>query len=49
LNRHFESKITKEVQAWQNARNNKNAKITWRFTSRDARIKFKKLYPSIEN
>jgi len=41
--------IKKEVKAWQNARNNKVAKINWRFTSKDARIKLKKLYPSIND
>jgi len=41
--------IKKEVKAWQNVRNNKVAKINWRFTSKDARIKLKKLYPSIND
>jgi hypothetical protein len=39
--------IKEEVNAWQTNRNNKNAKINWRFTTKDARIKLKKLYPSI--
>ena len=34
-----------QVKAWQKARNNKNAKINWRFTTDDARIKLKRLYP----
>ena len=41
--------VRKEVKAWQDARNTKEAKINWRFTSKDARIKLKRLYPSIEN
>ncbi len=41
-------KVENQVRAWQMARNNKNAKINWRFTSDDARIKLKKLYPSFE-
>ena len=41
------NEIKKEVNAWQNHRNNKDCKIEWRFTSKDARIKLKKLYPSI--
>lgn len=39
--------IKKEVSAWQKHRNNKEYKIEWRFTTKDARIKLKKLYPSI--
>lgn len=39
--------ITSEVDAWQNHRNNKNAKIDWQFTNEKARIKLKRLYPSI--
>jgi hypothetical protein len=41
-------KIKKQVDAWQNVRNNKNAKINWRFTTDDARIKLKRLYPSFK-
>ena len=41
--------IKKEVEAWQKARNNKNAKINWQFTNDQARIKLKRLYPSISN
>jgi len=37
-----------EVAAWQVIRNTAEAKVTWRFTTEDARIKLKKLYPSIE-
>jgi len=49
LNRHIETieKVTTEAEAWQNHRNNKNAKINWQFTNQDARIKLKRLYPSI--
>ena len=39
--------IKKEVKAWQNHRNNKVCKINWQFTNKDARIKLKKLYPTI--
>lgn len=35
-----------EINAWQNNRNSKNSKINWRFTTKDARIKLKKLYPA---
>ena len=51
LNRHIETieKVKSEVEAWQKHRNNKNAKINWQFTNNDARVKLKKLYPSILN
>jgi len=39
--------IEKEVKAWQKHRNNKECKINWQFTNKDARIKLKKLYPTI--
>jgi len=39
--------LTTEVEAWQKHRNNKNAKINWQFTNEEARIKLKRLYPSI--
>jgi transposase len=39
--------IKEEVQAWQSYRNNKKATITWRFTTKEARIKLKKLYPTL--
>ncbi len=36
-----------EVAAWQNNRNKKNAKAEWHFTTEDARIKLKRLYPAM--
>jgi hypothetical protein len=39
--------IEKEVKAWQIHRNNKKAIINWQFTNSDARIKLKRLYPTI--
>ena len=49
LNRRIDNidEVIEEVFAWQNSRNNKVAKINWQFTTKDARIKLKKLYPSI--
>ena len=49
LNRHIATmkEIKSEVDAWQNHRNNKNSKINWQFTNNKARIKLKRLYPSI--
>ena len=43
------NRIKEEVQAWQSNRNNKNNKINWQFTNKEARVKLKKLYPSIES
>jgi transposase len=37
-----------QVEAWQHKRNQANVTINWRFTTEDARIKLKHLYPSIE-
>ena len=31
--------VKKQTEAWQEAKNNKNAKINWQFTTNDARIK----------
>jgi hypothetical protein len=36
------------VDAWQEFRNNKNAKVNWQFTAEDARIKLSRLYPTLE-
>jgi len=36
-----------EITAWQRARNNAGAKIDWRFTTPDARIQLKRLYPTL--
>jgi hypothetical protein len=41
--------IAREAKAWQESRNNKKAKINWRFTDQNARIKLKRLYPTILN
>jgi len=38
----------KEVAAWQADRNACKAKVNWRFTTTDARIKLLRLYPSME-
>jgi hypothetical protein len=36
-----------EVAAWERDRNNRAAKIDWRFTTEDTRIKLKRLYPKL--
>jgi len=43
------TELIKHVNAWQKARNNKNSRIDWQFTAKDARIKLKRLYPSIQD
>jgi len=37
------------VAAWQTRRNQAQVKVDWRFTTADARIKLKRLYPSIQS
>jgi hypothetical protein len=39
--------LQKEVAAWEQTRNAQAITAEWRFTTKDARIKLKKLYPSI--
>lgn len=37
--------LRKEVKAWEDKRNNSKTTVDWRFTTEDARIKLKRLYP----
>ena len=37
-----------EVAAWQDRRNSAASGVDWRFTTDDARIKLKRLYPSVQ-
>ncbi len=39
--------LEKEVKAWEYAHNHNLRPINWRFTTQDARIKLKRLYPTI--
>jgi len=39
--------LERETSAWESERNTKKATVEWRFTTDDARIKLKKLYPVI--
>ena len=41
--------LKQEVQVWMEHRNNVSAPMSWRFTTQDARIKLKRLYPKIES
>ena len=40
--------LTREVAAWQAKRNAAGRAVDWRFTTADAGIKLKRLYPSIQ-
>jgi len=40
---------SREVAAWEAERNASKAKVNWRFSTPDARIKLRKLYPSFDD
>lgn len=40
-------KMRTEVTAWNNDRNNRQSKVSWHFTTGDARLKLKRLYPKL--
>ena len=50
LDRRIESaeELRKEVRAWQRSRNGACGTVDWQFTTKHARIKLKRLYPSIK-
>ena len=39
--------LTEEVAAWEESRNKDHAKADWQFTTADARVKLKRLYPAM--
>ena len=41
--------LAHETEAWQDRRNRDTIRVDWRFTTEDARIKLKSLYPSSQN
>jgi DDE superfamily endonuclease len=43
-----QEELEREVLAWQQRRNEESITVNWRFTTTDARIKLKRLYPSLE-
>jgi hypothetical protein len=51
LNRRIDkiATVIKQANAWQKHRNNRNAKINWQFTTKDARIKLLRLYPTLQS
>ena len=50
LNRRIDdlAALLREIRAWEKQRNDAACQIDWRFTTKDARIKLKRLYPSIQ-
>ena len=41
--------LCREVKAWEKRRNDQQKGVDWQFTTKDARIKLKRLYPVIQN
>jgi len=41
-------KLNEEVAAWQARRDQAHAKVNWQFTTENARVKLKRLYPTFE-
>ena len=41
--------LNREIQAWTSERNSRVVKVDWRFSTADARIKLKHLYPEIHD
>jgi uncharacterized small protein (DUF1192 family) len=39
--------LIEEVAAWEESRNKKHVKADWQFTTADARVKLKRLYPAL--
>jgi hypothetical protein len=39
--------LSQQAAAWQVRRNKHHTKADWRFTTKDARIKLKSLYPAL--
>ncbi len=41
--------LRREVDEWERARNAAVVKVDWQFTTADARIKLRRLYPAVQN
>jgi hypothetical protein len=41
--------LNQELAAWQHQRNQEQAQVQWRFTTKDARVKLRRLYPNPAN
>lgn len=50
LNQRIDSldKVMTAIGAWQRHRDNLKARVRWQFTTRDARVKLRRLYPTLE-
>lgn len=50
LRRHIATleEVRQELAAWEKSRNAMQAKVNWRFTTEDARVKLKRLYPTFD-
>jgi hypothetical protein len=50
LDRRIESReeLEREVAAWEEERNERQVGVKWRFTTVDARIKLRHLYPAVQ-
>jgi hypothetical protein len=49
LNRRIEniSEVRSQASAWETHRNNLDAKVNWQFTTEKARVKLRRLYPTL--
>jgi hypothetical protein len=43
-----EDALRREIAAWEQERNAKHVTVDWQFTTADARIKLKRLYPCFQ-
>ncbi len=41
--------LVEHVSAWKDRRNGEGVKADWQFTTADARVKLRKLYPTIDD
>lgn len=50
LNSRFDSldRVARAIDAWQRHRDNLKAQVRWQFTTSDARIKLRRLYPTLQ-
>jgi hypothetical protein len=50
LGRRIETRegLEREVEAWEEERNERQVGVKWRFTTADARIKLRHLYPAVQ-
>ena len=44
-----QEELRREIEAWQRQRNRRHGTVDWQFTTQDARIKLRRLYPSTQD